>query len=103
MESLLAQAKENDIAPSELLDEKLVPMVTAVEGLPSVNLTIDSASYFILGQAVQVAGAPSEGLVQVNFGDSQEFVGIGTINDDGLVAPKRLVTNSSLHQQQSCD
>jgi tRNA pseudouridine55 synthase len=37
-----------------------------------------------------VSGAPLNGIVKLIL-ESGEFIGIGEINDDGLVAPKRLV------------
>ncbi|WDE10357.1 tRNA pseudouridine(55) synthase TruB [Thalassomonas haliotis] len=96
VENLLAQAKEQDIAPSELLDPLLLPMHTAVDGIPAVYIDEASASYLRHGNPVQVSGAPVDGLVQVHIGDEaqsadSEFIGIGQMNDDGLVAPKRIV------------
>ncbi|WP_281558528.1 tRNA pseudouridine(55) synthase TruB [Thalassomonas sp. RHCl1] len=96
VENLLAQAKEQDISPSELLDPLLLPMHTAVDGIPAVYIDEASASYLRHGNPVQVSGAPVDGLVQVHIGDEgqeseSEFIGIGQINDDGLVAPKRIV------------
>jgi len=40
------------------------------------------------GQAVQVRQLPASGLVRLYDGDA--FIGIGTILEDGRVAPKRL-------------
>ncbi|WDD97631.1 tRNA pseudouridine(55) synthase TruB [Thalassomonas actiniarum] len=96
VENLLARAKEQDISPSELLDPLLLPMHTAVDGIPAVYIDEASASYLRHGNPVQVSGAPVDGLVQVHIGDEDqgsesEFIGIGQINDDGLVAPKRIV------------
>jgi tRNA pseudouridine55 synthase len=34
---------------------------------------------------------PAEGLVRLY--DEEQFIGIGSINDDGKVAPRRLVVN----------
>ena len=53
-----------------------------------------SANFLRHGNPVQVANVPSDGLVQVFIGDNindGEFIGIGHIDDDGLVAPKRIV------------
>lgn len=96
VENLLEQAKEQDISPSELLDPLLLPMHTAVDGIPAVYIDEASASYLRHGNPVQVSGAPVDGLVQVHIGDEaqssdSEFIGIGQMNDDGLVAPKRIV------------
>jgi tRNA pseudouridine55 synthase len=96
LEALLEQANEQEISPSELLDPLLLPMTTAVEGITAVDVDPLSANYLRHGNPVQVSGAPVEGLVQVylvdeNSSDEKEFIGIGHINDDGLVAPKRII------------
>jgi tRNA pseudouridine55 synthase len=49
------------------------------------------AAYVNQGQAVQVAGAPQSGQVRMTVGPEREFIGVGEIDDEGRVAPKRLV------------
>ncbi|WP_448566075.1 tRNA pseudouridine(55) synthase TruB [Thalassotalea ganghwensis] len=92
LETLLEQAKEQGVSPSTLLDPLLLPMETAVDGLPCVFVDAMSASYLRHGNPVQVSGAPANGLVQVHIddGDIKEFIGVGAIDDQGLVAPKRI-------------
>jgi len=94
--TLLEQAKEQDISPSELLDPLLLPMNTAVDGMPSVFVDDMSANFLRHGNPVQAANSPLEGVVQVYIGESEddenkEFIGVGHIDEDGLVAPKRIV------------
>ncbi|MFE8730244.1 tRNA pseudouridine(55) synthase TruB, partial [Aeromonas hydrophila] len=48
-------------------------------------------AYVNQGQAVQVPGAPASGQVRMTVGPEREFIGVGEIDDDGRVAPKRLV------------
>jgi len=94
LESLLEQAQQQDISPSELLDPLLLPMTTACDGIPEIFIDDMSANFLRHGNPVQAANAPSEGLVQVFIGDdvdSGEFIGVGHIDDNGLVAPKRIV------------
>ncbi len=94
LENLLEEANSQEIAPSELLDPLLLPMTTACDGIPEVFIDDMSASFLRHGNPVQASNAPSEGLVQVFIGDdveTGEFIGIGQIDDDGLVAPKRIV------------
>ena len=95
VEALLEQATAQDIAPSVLLDPLLVPMNTAVEGMPSVYVDDMSANFLRHGNPVQAANAPLNGFVQVyveqDENEETEFIGVGQINDDGLVAPKRIV------------
>lgn len=61
LEALLEQAREQDIEPRELLDPLLLPMDTAVEDLPEVNMNLALAELAQHGQPVQVSGAPAEG------------------------------------------
>lgn len=96
LEELLAQAQEQEISPSTLLDPLLLPMQSAVEGMPAVYVDDMSANFLRHGNPVQAYNAPSEGSVQVYIGenaqdDNAEFIGVGIIDDDGLVAPKRIV------------
>ena len=93
LEALLEQAKAEDISPSTYLDPLLVPMNTALEGIPSVTVDEHSVVYLRNGNPVQVSGAPEQGLVQVYVEHSNEFLGVGYINDDGLVAPKRIIVD----------
>ncbi len=95
IENLLQQALDQGREPKELLDPLLLPMDTAVATLPEVNMTEVVASYLMQGQPVQVPGAPTDGAVRLTVGADRVFVGLGQIDDDGLVAPKRLV---NIHQ-----
>ncbi|EJL6397348.1 tRNA pseudouridine(55) synthase TruB [Vibrio navarrensis] len=91
LNELLEQAQREEIAPRELLDPLLLPMDTAVENLPEVNLIPELADMVQHGQAVQVFGAPTEGTVRLTMGEERLFIGVGEMNDDGKIAPKRLV------------
>ena len=94
LQALVEQAEEQELSASELLDPLLLPMTTACDGIPEVFIDDMSASYLRHGNPVQVSNTPSDGLVQVFVGDNiddGEFIGVGHINDDGLVAPKRIV------------
>ncbi len=79
----------------DALDDCLLPLSSAVEGWPAVELTEVMAAYMRQGQPIQVARAPTEGWVRV-FADGPdsklEFLGVGEILDDGKVAPRRLVS-----------
>jgi len=94
LEALVEQANDQQIPSSELLDPLLLPMTTACDGIPAVFIDDMSANFLRHGNPVQVSKAPSNGLVQVFVGENTnegEFIGIGQIDDDGLVAPKRIV------------
>ena len=96
LEALLEQAQSQGITPSQLLDPLLLPMQSAVEGMPIVYVDDMSANFLRHGNPVQAYQAPAEGSVQVYIGEdvhdeTAEFIGVGVIDDDGQVAPKRIV------------
>ncbi|MBE4145612.1 tRNA pseudouridine(55) synthase TruB [Vibrio parahaemolyticus] len=91
LNELLEQAHREEIAPRELLDPLLMPMDTAVEDLPEVNLIPELADMAQHGQPVQVLGAPEQGALRLTMGEERLFIGVGEMNDDGKIAPKRLV------------
>ncbi|HCG5682386.1 TPA: tRNA pseudouridine(55) synthase TruB [Vibrio parahaemolyticus] len=91
LNELLEQAHREEIAPRELLDSLLMPMDTAVEDLPEVNLIPELADMVQHGQPVQVLGAPEQGSLRLTMGEERLFIGVGEMNDDGKIAPKRLV------------
>ncbi len=74
--------------------ELLLPVRTAVEGLPEVELTDLLAYYIKQGQPVFVPNTHVEGKVVLLNKEANEedgFLGIGEVLDDGRVAPRRLV------------
>jgi tRNA pseudouridine55 synthase len=91
LNELLEQAHREERAPRELLDPLLLPMDTAVEDLPEVNLVPELANMVQHGQPVQVFGAPTEGSLRLTMGEECLFIGVGEMNEDGKIAPKRLV------------
>jgi tRNA pseudouridine55 synthase len=96
LEALLEQAIADEITPSEVLDPLLLPMNSAVDGMHCVYVDDMSANFLRHGNPVQAFNAPSDGTVQVYIGDDEndadaEFIGVGFIDDDGLLAPKRIV------------
>ena len=91
LQSLFERCKADGRPPREELDPLLLPMDTAVAELPEVNMSDVVASYVLQGQAVQVAQAPRDGHVRMTVGADRLFIGVGEIDDDGKVAPRRLV------------
>ena len=75
----------------EVIDEQLIPMDQAIAELPEVNLPSVTASHLKNGQAVIVRHLPEEGLVRLY--EEEQFIGIGCIDDDGKVAPRRLIVS----------
>jgi len=97
LESLLQQAQSEERPPKELLDPLLLPMDTAVSGFKEINVSDDIAHYLLNGNPVQVANLPVDELVRITIGDERKFVGVGSMNDDGLLAPKRLIVLRDEH------
>ncbi|ELY4776579.1 tRNA pseudouridine(55) synthase TruB [Cronobacter turicensis] len=91
LNALLEEAQTREIAPSELLDPLLMPMDSPAADYPVVNLPLTSSVYFKNGNPVRTSDAPSEGLVRVTEGEAQKFLGMGEIDSEGRVAPRRLV------------
>ena len=91
LQTMLDHCRDQEILPRLELDPLLLPMDTAVAGLPEVNMSELVAGYINQGQAVQISGAPSEGQVRMTVGEQRLFIGVGEIDGDGKVAPKRLV------------
>ena len=91
LNTLVEEAQARDIAPGELLDPLLMPMDSPAADFPLVNVLPEVAVYFKNGQPVRVAGAPLNGLVRVTEGDDAKFIGMAEIDDQGRVAPRRLV------------
>ena len=84
--------------PPERLDAHLLPIDSPVDDLPALRLPEATAFYFMQGQPVMDAQAyrivGEGGMVRV-FEQDGDFLGLASINDDGLVAPKRLVVSKA--------
>lgn len=87
--SLEFLTEHKEVSGLSSLDELLIPMDKAIEDLPAVVLPSITADFVKNGQAVLVSHLPVEGLVRMY--EEERFLGIGCIDDDGRVAPKRLV------------
>ena len=86
METLEAKAEEG----LDALDQLLLPVESALADWPEVRLSGDATYYLRMGQPVLVPKAPTEGWVRLYAGEGK-FLGVGQIQDDGKVAPKRLM------------
>ena len=86
----MEQVQEAALEGNEALDALLLPVDTALSDWPAVQLDADSSYYLKMGQAVVVPRAPTEGWVRLYEG-ADRFIGVGQIQDDGKVAPRRLL------------
>lgn len=73
------------------IDELLMATDQLTMDYPAVELTDDMMHYILHGQALQVSDSPAAGLVRI-YGPDYFFLGIGEIDNDGKVAPKRLIS-----------
>ena len=74
----------------EEMDDLLIDTSACLSHMPQVVLDDHSGYYLRHGNPVQVPGAPLDGEVCLLL-ESGQFVGVGVIDDNGRVAPKRLV------------
>ena len=71
------------------LRERLLPPDQALAGMPDVGLEEALAVKFCGGQAVRGGDAGRTGLARV-YGENREFLGVGELSGDGLIAPRRV-------------
>ena len=75
-----------------IIDDWLLPVSAAVDGLPEIQLTDLMALYLRQGQPVFVPNVTADGQVLLFNRDADgSFIGIGEVNDEGQIAPRRLL------------
>lgn len=72
------------------LDALLLPAWAGLADWPRVELSENAAYYLLQGQPVRSQGAPRDGEVLV-FEAGGRFLGIGQVDDEGRIAPRRLI------------
>ncbi len=77
------------------MDDCLLPIEEALSHLPSLSLDERSGYYLGKGNPVMVAKAPLHTDIALKAEDGR-FLGIGYVDNEGLVAPKRLVAQTVL-------
>lgn len=78
----------------EALDALLLPVESPLLDRPALELGPEAAHGITHGQPVQVGGAPAAGEVRLYAADSGQFLGLGEIQIDGRVAPRRLLARA---------
>lgn len=73
-----------------VLDALLVPAEAGLADRPEVRIPKQVAYYLEQGQPVMVPHAPTEGFVRIHA-KSGQFLGVGEVQDDGRIAPRRLL------------
>jgi len=78
---------------SELRDELLLPLDSAIAKLPKILLKADAAHYLMQGQAVWISGKIPNSELRL-YDENDQFLGLGFLQYDGKIAPKRLIKHS---------
>jgi tRNA pseudouridine55 synthase len=78
----------------EARDVLLLPVDSAISYLPKVVLDRDAAFYIMQGQAVWQAGKTPKGDLRL-YDEGNTFLGLGFLQDDGKIAPKRLIVKNN--------
>jgi tRNA pseudouridine55 synthase len=76
------------------MDKLLIPIDRALGNWPAIHLNADSTYYIKQGQPVLVPKAPTEGWVRL-YDEDGTFLGVGEVEDDGRIAPRRLMVSGS--------
>jgi len=74
----------------EARETQLLPVDSAIAYLPKVTLNADAAYFLLQGQAVWLAGKTPNGDLRI-YDDNNAFLGLGFLQEDGKIAPKRLI------------
>lgn len=75
---------------AEALDAFMIAVDSGLQDWPIVRLTEHSSFFWLNGQPVRAQNTPLDGLTRV-YNHNDEFIGVGEIDDDGMVAPRRLI------------
>jgi len=86
----MQQVEQAALDGNEALDALLLPVDTALSDWPAVRLNADTSYYLKMGQPVVVPKAPTQGWVRL-YEESDRFIGVGVVQDDGRIAPKRML------------
>lgn len=81
-----------EATPAEQREALLLPEDSAVQHLPAITLDENSSFYLQRGQAVWKSGVIAQGLLRL-YGEQAQFLGLGELQSDGKIAPKRLIVN----------
>jgi tRNA pseudouridine55 synthase len=68
----------------------LLPVDSAIESLPKIILNPDAVYFLLQGQPVWQAGKVPNGDLRL-YDEYNHFLGLGFLQDDGKIAPKRLI------------
>ncbi len=79
------------IDPDQDLSKILLPIESSLLSCPKVSLTQSMSFYVRRGQAVMISNLPNEGEWVRLYDNNDAFLGMGQVQTDRKVAPKRLI------------
>ncbi|MCG7531953.1 tRNA pseudouridine(55) synthase TruB [Psychrobium sp. MM17-31] len=94
LQALHDKAIAEEVMPSVYLDELLLEMDSPVDNFPVATITEDDYRLASHGNPVKVDGFNEGELVRIKVGTEQRFIGVGIIDSQGRVQPKRMVVES---------
>jgi tRNA pseudouridine55 synthase len=74
----------------EARDALLLPVDSAIDSVPKIILNADAAYYMMQGQSVWLAGKIPNSDLRL-YDENNSFLGLGFLQADGKIAPKRLI------------
>lgn len=74
----------------EQRDALLLPVDSAIESLPKIVLDADAEHFVMQGQTVWQSGKTPLGDLRL-YSENNQFLGLGFLQDNGKIAPKRLI------------
>ena len=90
---LLSQAvtiEQLETLPIEVRAALLLPLDSAIESLPKVIINTDAVYFLMQGQPVWISGKIPTGDLRL-YDENDRLLGLGILQDDGKIAPKRLI------------
>jgi len=91
LRALFEQAEQEEIATETYLDPLLLAMDSPVSNFPEANISEALSVNALHGNAVPMPNMAEGLLVRMTVGDDKRFIGVGIIDNQGRVQPKRLV------------
>lgn len=79
------------------LDHLLLPMDSAVVMLPEIQVNTIDGNALLQGKRIQVSSSAKSGLCRIKMGEKPQFIGIGELDDEGYLQPKRLIVESAIN------
>ncbi|GGO88617.1 tRNA pseudouridine synthase B [Marinobacterium nitratireducens] len=76
------------------LDALLLPVTSALEDLPSIELEAEQAQRVLQGQRLALRDVAAVELIKIFERDNGRFLGIAQISDDGVLRPRRLLATA---------